>query len=161
LPDWSALIVIAVSLLVLAATVMIPRWGKRAALARIPPWARSATACLNAYIKRDYRACVSAGMTVFEEHQIVPVGLTTIVALRRLGRNDEADELGGMLLMRSLGPGGVFLHLMRVLDGDLDPDALLARAGGPDFPQNTEEFQCQVYFRWGARLLTERKSMIK
>lgn len=66
--------------------------------------------------------------------------------------------MGRELLMRGFGPGGMFLLLMRVLDGDLDAERFLKERGGPGGSSEfTPELECQVYFYWGSKLLTEGK----
>jgi hypothetical protein len=123
---------------------------QRMSTAEVPAWANPSTNCLNAYIRREYAACVTAGQTALAAQFIPTVGLVTILALRRLGRNDEAEDLGRALLVRGFGPGGMFLILMRVLDGDLDAERFLReRDGGSSSTRITPDLECQVYFYWG------------
>jgi len=137
-----------------------PFHGIRLALrSPVPFWADGATRCLNAYIKRDYAACFAAGREVLS-HQFIPtVGLVTILALRRQDRSDDADDLGRALLRRGFGRNGMFfLLLMMLLDGALDPKQFLKeRCFGGFRVEVSQELECQVYFYWGARLLTEGK----
>jgi hypothetical protein len=124
----------------------------------MPSWADAATRCLNAYIKRDYSACVAAGREALS-HQLIPtIGLVTILALRRWGRSEEAEVLGRALLRSGTGRGVSFLLLMMLLDGALDPEQFLKeRIFGGYRVEVSRELECQVYFYWGAKLLTEGK----
>jgi hypothetical protein len=159
LPTWVAWIVMLTGLLLLVGIIVLSHrrhrmgWG-----AGLPSWAGASTNCLNAYIKRDYLACVSAGQEALS-HQFIPtVGLVTILALRRLGRSEEAEDLGRTLLRCGFGPRGTFLLFMMLLDGALDPERFLKEkffAGTR--VEVTPEVECQVYFYWGAKLLTEGK----
>lgn len=126
---------------------------------RLPFWADGATRCLNAYIKRDYAACFAAGREVLSQQFIPTVGLVTILALRRQDRSDDADDLGRVLLRCCSGRGGMlFLMLMMLLDGALDPKQFLRERIFSGFRvEVSRELECQVFFYWGARLLTEGK----
>ncbi len=124
-------------------------------------WIEGTTRCLNAYIKRDYPACVAAGNDTLL-HQFIPtVGAATVLGLRRLGQAEEAEALGRSLLGRAMGAGrvgGVFLLFMQLLDGALDPEAFLRdRTFSGTQLEMTPELACQVNFYWGARLLTEAR----
>jgi hypothetical protein len=105
---------------------------------------------------RDYRGCVASGREALS-HQFLPtVGLVTILALRRFGRAQEAEDLGRGLLRIGFGPGGMFLFLMRLLDGALDPEQFLKERFFRGHPGSvSRDLECQVYFYWGAKLLTE------
>jgi hypothetical protein len=124
----------------------------------LPPWAGPATRCLNAYIRRDYTTCIRAGTEALS-HQCLPtVGLVTILALRREGRLQEAEGLGRALLRCGAGPGGMFFLLLMLLDGALEPERLLGERVFAGIRVGvSRELECQVYFYWGAKLLTEGK----
>lgn len=137
-----------------------PFQGVRLALdSPLPSWAEGATRCLNAYSKRDYSACFIAGAEVLSFEFIPTVGLVTILALRRGGRSRDADDLGRALLRRGIGRSGMlFLLLMMLLDGALDPEQFLQERIFSGFQiEVSQGLECQVYFYWGARLLTEGK----
>jgi hypothetical protein len=124
----------------------------------LPFWAAGGARCLSAYMKRDYAGCVASGQEVLSHHFIPTVALVTIVALRRLSRSQEAGVLGRSLLERSFGPGGMFLFFMMLLDGVIDPKEFLrARIFGGYPVEVTRKLECQVFFYWGAKLLTEER----
>jgi len=124
----------------------------------LEPWAKPSAGCLNAYIRREYAVCASAGQATLAIDFIPIVGLVTILALRRLGLGDTAEDLGRNLLLRNFGPDGMFLMFMRVLDGDLEPERFLQNLDGHgDATVINPDIECQVYFYWGAKLLTEGK----
>lgn len=124
----------------------------------LPPWAGPATRCLNSYIQRDYPACVSAGGEALSHQPLPTVGLVTILALRRQGRVKEAEGLGRALLRCGGGRGGVFFLLLMLLDGAIDPERFLReRVFAGTRVEVSRELECQVYFYWGAKLLTEGK----
>lgn len=122
----------------------------------LPSWVNRAARCLNAYVSRNYTGCVASGRK-FLSHQFIPtVGLVTILALRRLGLVQEAEVLSRGLLHRGFGPGGMFLLLMMLLDGALDPEQFLEeRFFGGYRVEVSRDLECQVYFYWGAKLVTE------
>jgi hypothetical protein len=149
LPQWVAWIIMPVSILLVAAIFVRLRRYFRIGTTRVPAWARHSTNCLNAYIRRDYAECVSAGQTALAVQFIPTVGLVTILALRRLGRSDDAEALGRALLLRGFGPNGMFLILMRVLDADLDAEQFLRESdGGGSSTKVTPDLECQTYFYW-------------
>ena len=126
-----------------------------------PSWIEGTTRCLNAYIKRDYPACVAAGTGTLV-HQFIPtVGAATVLGLRRLGQAQQAEELSRSLLARGTSAGkvgGVFVLFMMLLDGALDPEQFLREhTFGGTRVELTPELACQVHFYWGARLLTEER----
>jgi len=52
----------------------------------------------------------------------------------------------------------LFLMLMMLLDGALDPEQFLRERIFSGFRvEVSQELECQVYFYWGAKLLTEEK----
>ena len=124
----------------------------------LPPWAGPAARCLNAYIRRDYLACVAAGREALS-HQILPtVALVMLLALRRQGRFQEADGFSRALLRCGVGPGGMLYLLLMLLDGALNPEQFLRERFFAGFRVwVSPELECQVYFYWGAKLLTEGK----
>lgn len=112
--------------------------------------------CLKAYVHQDFETCVMAGRAVLTVDFISTVALLTIVSLRRLGRQEEADAFGRELLIHSFGPKGIFLLFMMILDGALNPERFLReQVFGGDRMEVTEELKCQVYFYWGVKLLME------
>ena len=114
--------------------------------------------CLSAYERHDYQRVAKLGASFLESHFSATMGIATIIALRRLKRFEDAEELGRRLLMTSFGPNGTFLYLMRVLDNDLSAHRLLDQcSASSDLPNPDDNFRCQVYFCEGARLLTEGK----
>jgi hypothetical protein len=122
----------------------------------LPAWAEGAARCLNAYISRDYSRCATYGQEALS-HQFLPtVGLVSILALRRLRRPQKADALGRSLLRLGFGPGGMFLFFMMLLDAAIEPEEFLReRFFGGYQVKVTKELRCQVYFYWGAKLVTE------
>jgi hypothetical protein len=124
----------------------------------MPPWAGPATHCLNAYIKQDYSACVAAGREALSLQIIPTVGLVTLLALRRQGRFGEAEGFSRALLRFGIGPGGMLFLLLMLLDGALNPEQFLKERFFAGFRVGvSQELECQVYFYWGAKLLTEGK----
>jgi hypothetical protein len=124
----------------------------------LPPWADPATRCLNSYIRRDYSTCVTAGREALSHQRLPTVGLVTILALHREGRLPEAEGLGRALLRGGAGPGGMFFLLLMLLDGALEPERLLGERVFAGIRLGvSRELECQVYFYWGAKLLTEGK----
>jgi hypothetical protein len=124
----------------------------------LPPWAGPATRCLNAYIKQEYSACVAAGREALSLQIIPTVGLVTLLALRRQGRFGEAEGFSRALLRCGVGPGGVLFLLLMLLDGALNPEQFLKDRFFAGFQVGVwPELECQVYFYWGAKLLTEGK----
>lgn len=124
----------------------------------LPPWAGPATRCLNAYIKRDYSACVAAGREALSLQLIPTVGLVTLLALRRQGRFEDAERFSRALLRCGVGPGGMLYLLLMLLDGALNPEQFLRERFFAGFRVGVSpDLECQVYFYWGAKLLTEEK----
>jgi len=121
--------------------------------ASLPSWVVPATRCLNAYIRSDYSACVAAGRAALSLQVIPMVCAVMLLALRRQGRFGEAEYLSRGLLRCSAEPGGWLYLILMLLDGALDPERLLA---GFRVEYN-QQLKCQVYFYWGAKLLTEGK----
>ncbi len=124
----------------------------------MPSWAGPATRCLNAYIQRDYLACVAAGREALSLQIIPTVGLVTLLALRRQGHFEEAASFSRALLRCGVGPGGMLFLLLMLLDGALNPEQFLKERFFAGFRVGvSQELECQVYFYWGAKLLTEGK----
>jgi hypothetical protein len=123
-----------------------------------PPWAGPATRCLNAYIKQEYSACVAAGRDALSLQIIPTVGLVTLLALRRQGCFLEAERFSRALLRCGVGPGGMLFILLMLLDGALNPEQFLKERFFAGFRVGvSRELESQVYFYWGAKLLTEGK----
>ncbi len=123
-----------------------------------PSWADPATSCLNAYIKREYAVCASAGQAALATNFLPTVGPVTILALHRLGRTAEAEDLGNKLLLRSFGMNGTFLMQMRLIDGDLEPEQCLQNQNDSvDDTSTKRDNECEIYFYCGAKLLTDGK----
>jgi hypothetical protein len=132
--------------------------GRPAQESALPPWAEPATRCLNAYIRLDYSACTTAGREALSLQLIPTVGLVTLLAMRRQGRLAEAEGLSRALLRCGVGPGGWLYLLLMLLDGALDPERFLKERFFAGFRVGVnQELECQVYFYWGAKLLTEGK----
>src|SRR5438128_1362943 len=94
----------------------------------LPPWAESATRCLNAYIKRDYQACTVAGGVALLHELIPTVAAITVLGLRRLGQAEEAEACIREQLARGMTSGRageICLFFMMLMDGALDPELFL------------------------------------
>jgi hypothetical protein len=127
----------------------------------LPLWAGPATRCLNAYVKQDYSACVAAGREALSLQIIPTVGLVTLLALRRQGLFVKAERFSRALLRCGVGPGGMLFLLLMLLDGALNPEQFLKERFFAGFRVGvSRELECQVYFYWGAKLLTEGRFTI-
>jgi hypothetical protein len=132
--------------------------GRPAKEGYTPPWAGPATRCLNAYIKQDYSACVAAGREALSLQIVPTVALVTLLALRRQGCFVEAERFSRALLRCGVGPGGMLFLLLMLLDGALNPEQFLKERFFAGFRVGvSRELESQVYFYWGAKLLTEGK----
>ena len=110
---------------------------------------------IDAYVAREYADCILAGQEALATHFVANIGLITIIAFRRLGQFDDAESLGREILLRCLDED--LIHLMRVLDDDLDPERFIRESAFDDSRKDYLDLKCRVYFYWGARLLTDHK----
>jgi hypothetical protein len=86
------------------------------------------------------------------------VGLVTLLALRRQGCFEDAERFSRALLRCGVGPGGMLYLLLMLLDGALNPEQFLRERFFAGFRVGVSpDLECQVYFYWGAKLLTEEK----
>src|SRR5262249_23260251 len=110
------------------------------------PEANDLQRCLQAYLCRDYRACINMAFPLIqtEPHQVVAQVL--VISLQRLGLEQQVQQRSARIL-DTLKEHPWEQTLLRVTLGQIDPNTLL------DQTEN-EAQRCQVLYYAGARALT-------